>query len=162
MFRVFGHVAWSGMDGKTEPEEIRDFRVSSSCCFHLPNQAAKRLARQQKFGFVDPKAEQEAKRAQRIARFGQVTSPRGPSSGASESKAGAATNGRGGNNGARGGQGSWKPRKGRGQREGGGGGGGSNGVGNGASAKGGRKKQGEAKPPMDANVLLRGGLKSSR
>lgn len=129
-------------------------------------QAAKRAARQQKFGFVDPAeekkalavkltAEQEAKKAQRIARFGEISTPRtnptAPSSTVPKASAKPGRVGGGSKSGKAGGA-----VRGRGVGKGRGG---ERGRGDGGRKQGGQQgKRGQ----VSATTMLAQGLKSSR
>lgn len=119
--------------------------------------AAKILARQEKFGFVNPDAEKKAKsawiatelaekKAKRIARFGEDTTPTPAPKSSTTSSAKAKGGGGGGGGGGRG--------KGKGGGKGGGGSGG-----------GGRRQGqqgGKGGAPASATTMLSQGLKSSR
>lgn len=118
----------------------------------ISTKAAKRAARQEKFGFVNPDAEKKAKsawlaaeqaekKAKRIARFGVDTTPTPAPK--SSTPLSAKTGGGGGRGGGGGGKGGGKGR-------GGGGGGGR------------RQQGGRGGGPVSATTMLSQGLKSSR
>lgn len=141
--------------------------IHTRACTYM-TQAAKRAARQEKFGFVNPVAEKKAlteqltaeqavKKAQRIARFGEISTPRtndpaAPSSTVSKGKP------EGGGGGGRGGRGN---RRAGGKGKGGGRGGG-RGNNQGGQQQGKRGQSGGGGGGGGATAMLVGGLKASR
>lgn len=116
------------------------------------HKAVKRVARQEKFGYVNTEAEKKAKKdwlaaeqaekkAKRIARFGEDTTPTPAPKSSTSSSSGRSGGGRGGGKSG-----------GKGQGRGGGGRGG-----------GGRRQGGKGGgAPVSASTMLSQGLKSSR
>lgn len=133
--------------------------IACSICPQPTNQkGAKILARQEKFGFVNPESEKKAKsawlaselaekKAKRIARFGEDTTPTPAPKSSTPSSAKAKSGGGGGGGGT-------------GKAKGGGRGGGGRGGGGGGRRQG--QQGGKGGAPASATTMLSQGLKSSR